>query len=85
MGEKLDNETIDQIAPIIKKYLNYEESTDYHFVLNDIACWDGNIHNNDDAKLFQECINRRDAIKSQHERLTILFDQIVKQAKEAAS
>lgn len=82
--DKLDNETIDKIAPIIKKYLNYEESNDYNFVLNDINCWDGNIHNNDDAKLFQECLRKKDAIKTQHERLTIFFDQIVKQAKEAA-
>jgi len=80
----MDIQTIDEVSYILKKYLRVRESYKYHSLQNLIACWQGNINNDDRRKEYLKVVSDKEKLEIQYKRLNVFLDELVRQAKEAA-
>jgi hypothetical protein len=51
---------------------------------NLIACWQGNINNDDRRKEYLKVVSDKEKLEIQYKRLNVFLDELVRQAKEAA-
>ena len=84
MGNNMDKKTIDKTADIIRRYLDVNKSSNYEYLLNQEASWRDNIRNSSEASEYKKVLKDISRIETNYKRLNIFFDQIVKQAREAA-
>jgi len=79
----MDNDQIDTVAYILKKYLRVRESYKYHSLNKLISSWQGNITNDDDRRHYLGVVADKEKLEIQYKRLNIFLDELVAQAKRA--
>ena len=84
MSNKMDKKTIDKTADLIKRYLDVNQNSNYEWLLNDRACWQGNIQCEEDEVQYKKVLKDISRMETHYKSLNVFFDQIVKQARETA-